>query len=61
LPNAARLVTIGVPYLETSIKALELGADAVFSKPVSPEQLIMVIDKITQKIAKEPKTMDKKN
>ena len=47
LPNAARLVTIGFPSLETSVKALESGADAVFSKPVPPEQLITVIEKIT--------------
>ena len=47
LPNAARLVTIGFPCLENSIKALESGADAVFAKPISPEQLITVIKKIT--------------
>jgi two-component system response regulator TctD len=49
LPNATRLVTIGFPSLEKSIKALESGADAVFSKPISPEQLITVIKKITRK------------
>ena len=49
LPNAARLVTIGFPSLENSIKALKSGADAVFAKPISPEQLITVIKKITGK------------
>ena len=47
LSNAVRLVTIGFPSLEKSIKALESGADAVFAKPISPEQLITVIKKIT--------------
>ena len=49
LPNAARLVTIGFSSLETSIKALESGADAVFSKPVPPEEFVNVIKDITQK------------
>lgn len=48
LPNAARLVAIGFPSLEGSIKALESGADAVFAKPIAPEQLITVIEKITR-------------
>jgi DNA-binding response OmpR family regulator len=48
LPNAARLVVIGFPSLEGSIRALESGADAVFAKPIAPEQLITVIEKITR-------------
>jgi DNA-binding response OmpR family regulator len=48
LPNAARLVAIGFPSLEISIKALESGADVVFAKPIAPEQLITVIEKITR-------------
>ena len=46
VPNVARLVAIDVPSLETGIKALESGADAVFSKPVVPEALVSVIKKI---------------
>ena len=49
LPNAGKIVTIGFPSLENSIKALESGADAVLSKPIAPEDLINLIEKLTRK------------
>jgi two-component system, NtrC family, response regulator HydG len=49
MPNAARLTTIGFPSLRTSIEALESGADAVFSKPIAPEQLVTMFKKLISK------------
>lgn len=49
VPKAAKLMAANFPSLETSIKALESGADAVFSKPVAPEQLVIIIRKIVEK------------
>lgn len=49
LPNAAKIVGINFPSIEQSIMAIEYGADAVFAKPVSPEQLIEVMNRITCK------------
>ena len=44
MPNAAKIISSGFPSLGNSIKAIEAGADAYFSKPVDPEQLILVVE-----------------
>ena len=52
LPDAAKIITTGFPSLEDGVKVLEAGADAYFSKPVKPEELIRVVEeklKLAQK------------
>ena len=44
LPNAAQIIMSGYPSLGNSIRALEAGADALFAKPVYPDDLIKVIE-----------------
>ncbi len=54
LPNAARLIALGFPSLEHSIDALESGADAVFARPIEPEQFVEVIEKMVPKQTNMP-------
>ena len=44
LPDAAKIITTGFPNLKTGIKVFEAGADAYFSKPVKPEELVLVVE-----------------
>jgi len=44
MPNAAKIITTGFPTLRDGIKFIEAGADAYFSKPVNPEELVLVIE-----------------
>lgn len=44
MPNAAKIITTGFPSLSNGIKVIEAGADAYFSKPVKPEELILVVE-----------------
>lgn len=43
MPNAAKIMTTGFPSLKDGIRVIEAGADAYFSKPVEPEELVRVI------------------
>lgn len=43
MPNAAKIITTGFPSLKDGIRVIEAGADAYFSKPVEPEELVRVI------------------
>jgi DNA-binding response OmpR family regulator len=45
MPNAAKIITTGFPTLRDGIKFIEAGADAYFSKPVNPEELLLVVEK----------------
>lgn len=56
MPNAAKIITTGFPSLRNGIKAIESGADAYFSKPVQPKELIRVID---EKLKLQEKEKDK--
>ena len=44
MPNAAKIITTGFPTLRDGIKFIEAGADAYFSKPVKPEELVLVVE-----------------
>jgi two-component system, NtrC family, response regulator HydG len=44
IPSAAKIVTTGFPSLKNGIKVIEAGADAYFSKPIEPEELIRVVE-----------------
>ena len=44
MPNAAKIITTGFPTLRDGTKFIEAGADAYFSKPVNPEELVLVIE-----------------
>ena len=44
MPNAAKIITTGFPNLRDGIKFIEAGADAYFSKPVKPEELVLVVE-----------------
>ena len=44
MPNAAKIITTGFPSLKDGIRVIEAGADAYFSKPVEPEELVRVIE-----------------
>jgi DNA-binding response OmpR family regulator len=48
LPKALKIVTSGFPFAETSVRAIEAGADAVFAKPVSPNELFKIIHKLQE-------------
>ena len=52
MPNAAKIVTTGYPNLRDSIKVIEAGADAYFSKPINPEELVRVVE---EKLARQEK------
>jgi two-component system response regulator HydG len=43
MPKAAKIVTTGFPNLRNGIRVIEAGADAYFSKPVNPEELLRVV------------------
>ena len=45
MPRAAKIITTGFPNLNDGIKFIEAGADAYFSKPVNPKELILVVEK----------------
>jgi two-component system response regulator HydG len=49
LPNALKVVATGFPSLSNMIKAMELGADAVFAKPIQPEKLVWIIEQALKK------------
>ena len=55
MPNAAKLIATGFPSLRNGLKAIEAGADAYFSKPVSPEELILVIENKLEQVRRENK------
>ena len=57
MPNAAKIMTTGFPTLRDGIKFIEAGADAYFSKPVNPEELVHVVE---EKLA-SPKKVSKKS
>ncbi len=55
MPNAAKIVTTGFPSLRNGIRVIEAGADAYFSKPIEPEELIRVVEEkleLTKKAGK---------
>ena len=59
MPNAAKIVTTGFPNLRDGIKFIEAGADAYFSKPVKPEELVFVVEEklaSPRKVSKTPST-----
>jgi len=59
MPNAAKVVTTGFPSLRNGIKVIEAGADAYFSKPIEPEELIRVVEeklKLSEKDGKPSTT-----
>jgi DNA-binding response OmpR family regulator len=49
LPEATKIVASGLPFAETSLRAIEAGADAVFAKPVSPDELFKIIRILQEK------------
>jgi DNA-binding NtrC family response regulator len=48
LPSAAKVIITGFPSLKNAVKALENGADAIFAKPVNPEEIAMVVNEKIQ-------------
>jgi DNA-binding response OmpR family regulator len=44
MPKAATIITTGFPNLSNGIKVIEAGADAYFSKPTDPEELVRVVE-----------------
>jgi DNA-binding response OmpR family regulator len=44
MPNAVKIVTAGIPSLRNGLRVIEAGADAYFSKPIEPEELIRVVE-----------------
>lgn len=48
MPKAIEIVTKGLPFSTEIVKAIESGADAVFAKPVAPDELLRVIGKIQE-------------
>lgn len=62
MPKAAKIVTTGYPNLRDSIKVIEAGADAYFSKPVNPEELVRVVEeKLTQREKKNTSSASPKS
>jgi two-component system response regulator HydG len=53
MPKAAKIVTTGFPNLRNGIKVIEAGADAYFSKPIEPEELIRVVEEKLELLEKE--------
>ena len=53
MPQAAKIVTTGFPNLQNGIKVIEAGADAYFSKPINPEELVRVVDEKLEALEKE--------
>jgi DNA-binding NtrC family response regulator len=53
LPEAAKIVTTGFPNLRNGIKCIEAGADAYFSKPINPEELVHVVEQKLELLEKE--------
>ena len=45
MPKAAKIITTGFPNLKDGVKFIEAGADAYFSKPVDPKELVLVVEK----------------
>jgi DNA-binding response OmpR family regulator len=56
--NATKIITTGFPTLRDGIKVLEAGADAYFSKPIEPKELIRVIEEMLKLQEKENKSSD---
>lgn len=56
MPTAAKIVTTGFPNLKNGIRVLEAGADAYFSKPIQPEELVRVVENRLELIEKENKS-----
>lgn len=52
MPKAARIVTTGFPNLRNGIRVIEAGADAYFSKPIDPEELVRVVEEKLELINK---------
>ncbi len=44
IPEATKIVTTGFSNLNNGIRVIEAGADAYFSKPINPEELVRVVD-----------------
>ncbi|MGE5555624.1 MAG: response regulator [Methanocella sp.] len=44
LESTAKIIITGYPSLESGVVALEEGADAYLTKPVHPNELLLVID-----------------
>ncbi len=57
MPSAAKIVTTGFPSLNNSIKAIEAGADAYFSKPIDPNELISVVEEKLELVEKDGKSL----
>lgn len=53
MPKAVKIVTTGFPNLRNGIKVIEAGADAYFSKPINPEDLIRVVKEKLDLLEKE--------
>ena len=53
MPNAAKIIATGFPSLRSGMKSIEAGADAYFSKPVNPEELILVIENKLEQVKRE--------
>ena len=45
LPKAKKFIAKDIDSLQISISSAEMGADAIFSKPVAPEKLLSEIEK----------------
>ncbi len=56
MPSAAKIVTTDFPSLRNGIQVIEAGADAYFSKPIEPEELIRVVEEKLELKTKEDKS-----
>ncbi len=56
MPNAGKIVTTGFPSLSNSIRVIEAGADAYFSKPIDPDELIRVVQEKLELVKKGGKS-----
>jgi DNA-binding response OmpR family regulator len=56
LPNAAKIIATNFPSLGNDVKAIEAGADACFSKPVGPEELILVVENKLEQVGQKNKS-----
>ena len=58
MPKAAKIITTGFPNLKDGVKFIEAGADAYFSKPVNPKELVLVVEEKLALPRKVSKTSD---
>ncbi|MCS7098448.1 MAG: response regulator [Candidatus Methanomethyliaceae archaeon] len=53
VPKTKKVIITGFATLENAVQALNLGADAYLIKPVMPEKILEIVEKMMKKIEEE--------